>query len=407
MMKKSLLVLVAASMAPVAFAQSQTVSFSYSGLPLPILRDDANVATVASIFVPRALTVQSVRVTVDIDYPRPGDLNVFFFSPLDTRTKLLERNCGESGTLRNIMFDDFAPRRYADACPAPGSGGSYRGNEPLANSQGQNAFGIWTLAVENNGSNDFVGRVVGFTITITGTPAVDKPTLSSQAIVSASSYLRGDVAPGDLLDVFGLGLGPARGMQASAGNLPLSLGGTQATIGGRPVAIRYTSSIVLQVQLPYDVPGGDQDLVVSFNGQQSDPVRLPVTFTHPGLFTKSPMGTGEVAAVNQDGKVNSSTAPAPAGTVVALYATGLGTLSPNLATGQSPPSSPLSTTTQQIAVVIDGVFVPVLFSGAAPGLQGTYQVNIMIPGDARSGLRSLTLYGNGVASQSGVGIWIN
>jgi uncharacterized protein (TIGR03437 family) len=397
---------VLALIAPVLFAQSQTITYSYNGLPLPIFVDDADVVTIADVFVPIALNVQSVRVTVDIDYPRPEDLNVFVYSAANTRTKLVERNCGSSGSLRNITFDDFAGSRYSDVCPSA-SGGTFRGNEPLANSQGQVSFGVWKLAVENNGSNDFLGRIVGFRVSITGTPFALKPVTSSDAIVSASSFQPGSFAPGDLLDVFGAGLGPVGGIQAPAGNLPTTLGGTQATIGGYPVAIRFASGVALQVQIPYIVPGGDHPFVITYNGLSSDPVTVNVVSTNPGIFTTSPLGTGDAKAANQNGSLNTSSNRAAKGSVVAIYATGLGTITPNLATGQSPPADPLSVTNFPVSAVVGGVGAPVQFAGPAPGFPGTYQVNVQIPDSVGSGYQYVTLWADGVPTQSSVGIWIN
>jgi hypothetical protein len=62
-----------------AYAQQPvTYTYSYTGAPVPIFRDDADVISVVRIFVPRALQVTKVVVNVDISYPRPGDLDVFF-----------------------------------------------------------------------------------------------------------------------------------------------------------------------------------------------------------------------------------------------------------------------------------------------------------------------------------------
>jgi subtilisin-like proprotein convertase family protein len=124
---------------------TQTLTYSYNGQPLPIFRDDANIVTLAYISVPRSIRIQDVNATLDIDYPRVGDLNVFLYSPEGTRTILLERNCS-SASLRRTTFDDSAANRYSDVCPIS-AGGSFRGNEPLANSNGQSAAGVWTLAV--------------------------------------------------------------------------------------------------------------------------------------------------------------------------------------------------------------------------------------------------------------------
>ena len=46
----------------------------------------------------------------------------------------------------------------------------------------------------------------------------------------------------------------------------------------------------------------------------------------PGLFTVDGSGSGQVAALNQDGSVNNGANPAKAGSVVTLFATGQGAM---------------------------------------------------------------------------------
>jgi subtilisin-like proprotein convertase family protein len=124
-MRKSLLALVA--LAPLAFAQTQTYTYSYQGLSLPIYPDDWDSAAVATILVPRSISITNVTATVQVQFSGVGDLNVYLWSPEGTRSKLLERNCGG---LQNIdtTFDDSAPSRYSEFCPVEAGRGPFRGN---------------------------------------------------------------------------------------------------------------------------------------------------------------------------------------------------------------------------------------------------------------------------------------
>ena len=108
-MRKSLLIL--AAFTPLMFAQTQTLSYTYSGLPLPVYPNDWNTWSIISIFFPRSLAVTKVTVSAQVQYSGVGDLNVYLWSPAGTRTKLLERNCG---SLQNIdtTFDDSAATRF-------------------------------------------------------------------------------------------------------------------------------------------------------------------------------------------------------------------------------------------------------------------------------------------------------
>ena len=96
-------------------------------------------------------------------------------------------------------------------------------------------------------------------------------------------------------------------------------------------------------------------------------------------------GFGPVAALNEDGSVVSvdgclvNAKPAEPDSVVQLFGTGQGALTPEPATGEPAPSSPLSETPTLPEVTLGGVPVTVEYSGAAPGFVGAWQINIRIP----------------------------
>jgi hypothetical protein len=137
--------------------QSVTVTYDYNGLPLPILPDSADVITLATVTVPRALKTTKVTAKVQLQYPNSGDLNVYLFSPEGTRTILLEHDCSVANV--DTTFDDAAPSLWRDFCPVEAGRGPFRPDQPLSNFNSDNsAFGVWTLAVENNQSDSRSGR---------------------------------------------------------------------------------------------------------------------------------------------------------------------------------------------------------------------------------------------------------
>jgi len=392
-------------LAAAAQAQTVTYTYSYSGPALPIFRDSADVITIAYVFVPRAIRITKVTANIEIDYPRPGDLNLYMYSPILTRTKLLERNCGSNGSVADVTFDDSAPSRYSDVCPS--SPGSYRGNEPLSNFNGQVAFGTWSLAAENNGSDSFIGYLRGFSVTITGSVVTNKPITSTNSVYNSVGFQSAAVAPGEMVDIAGFNLGPTPAVTAPAGDLPATLGGVQVTFDGVPAAISYVSSYLLTVQTPFSVqPGKQTTMQVSYGGASSDPITLDVFNVVPGLYTQTPDGKGLITAVNSNGSMNSLLNPAAKGGNITIYASGLGTVSPALATGQTPPASPVSNTTWPVTAAVDGINATVSFAGAAPGFPGLYQINLQIPAGANSGARSIVLYGGGAPSQFGTIIYV-
>jgi len=399
-------------LAPLVFAQAQTYTYTYTGLPLPIYPDDWNVISIASIDVPQSLVVQKVTVAVQVVYNGVGDLNVFFYSPNGTRTKLLERNCGSLQNI-NTTFDDGAGTKFEDYCPAEPGRGPFRGNEPLSNSNGQNAFGRWRLAVENNGSGN-TGTLTGFSITITGAPATTAPIIGPRTVVSLSSLMNGSVAPGDYVAIFGASLGPTPGVRADATQtLPTSLGPTSVTFDGVAAPLFYASNYFVAVQAPFTLNSGanTQIAVVTPSGTSAN-VPLTVVAAKPGILTYQANGTGQARAINQDGTPNgdpsliSSEKPAPAGSFIAVYATGLGAVNPPIVAGTPPPIDTLSTTVATVTANIGGQDATVLWAGAAPTQTGVYQVNVVVPATARSGANRLVLTAAGNSSQGEVTIQV-
>jgi uncharacterized protein (TIGR03437 family) len=72
------------------------------------------------------------------------------------------------------------------------------------------------------------------------------------------------------------------------------------------------------------------------DGVLSDAYPIPMTGTAPSLFSIiKPFSNPIPVVANPDGSINSTSNPAPAGSVVILYATGLGRTSPKGATATS------------------------------------------------------------------------
>jgi uncharacterized protein (TIGR03437 family) len=397
---------------PLAFSQAQTYTYTYSGLPLPIYPDDWNTITVIRMFVGRSMQISKVTASVQVQYSGVGDLNLFMYSPDGTRTKLLERNCGGLANI-DTTFDDGATSKFSDVCPSVAGQGPFRGNEPLSNWNNKNAYGYWRIAVENNGSDDKTGTLTGFSIAITGT-SLGPPVIGPTTVMSTSSFLSGLVAPGDQISIFGANLGPTTGVRADVTKtLPTSLGGTTVTFDGVAAPMYYSSSGIVSVQAPSSLATGGttQIQVVNSSGSSLSVPQIAAT-TNPGVFTYEVGGPGQAKAVNQDGSLNgdgsiqSSHRPAPAGSIISVYATGLGAVSPAVAAGNVTPASPLSSTVAPVTATIAGRSATVLWAGLAPGLIGTYQVNIMVPPSVPSGPARLALYADGVGSQTGVTVQI-
>jgi uncharacterized protein (TIGR03437 family) len=126
-------------------------------------------------------------------------------------------------------------------------------------------------------------------------------------------------------------------------------------------------------------------MTVIYKNTFSAAVTLNVTDVSPGIFTND---SGQAIVYNEDTGTNSPDAPAAKGSVVVFFATGEGINNPLVADGTITPvdASALTTPVAQVAVSIGGVQAEVRYAGSAPGLvAGSFQVNVVIPGDAPSG----------------------
>ena len=172
-------------------------------------------------------------------------------------------------------------------------------------------------------------------VSLTVLPA---PTPVVKAVLSSASYVGGSVAPGEFVTIFGSALGPASLTTPPAGTYPQSLGGTNVMFDGIPAPILYASAAQTTVQVPYGISIGQTILTVTRTGVTSTPMSIPSIPALPGLFTTSSTGQGQIAALNQDLSLNSSTNPAARGTTIILYGTGEGKTSPASVEGTITPT---------------------------------------------------------------------
>jgi uncharacterized protein (TIGR03437 family) len=165
--------------------------------------------------------------------------------------------------------------------------------------------------------------------------------------------------------------------------MPTRLAGVTATFSGVPAPLFFVSAHQVNLQVPYEIAGkASAPVIVESNGVASVPVEVSVVASAPGLFTYS--GTARVMAANQYGKLNSVSSPAAPGSIVTLFATGQGIVSPPVLTGAAARASTLSWA-NGVTVVIGGQNAKVYFAGLTPGMVGLMQVNVEIPAATPSG----------------------
>jgi uncharacterized protein (TIGR03437 family) len=212
------------------------------------------------------------------------------------------------------------------------------------------------------------------------------------AVVSSASYLQGTLAPGDVIAIFGLGLGPAALtiFDPSAPPIPTALPtlapSTSVTINGTPVPLIYTSGTVVGAVVPYTLAGASAQVVVTYGGLTSLPFTVSVVASDPGIYSIASSGQGEGAildfnATTGDFSVNSVANAAPRGSIVVMYITGAGATTSIVDNLLIPfPPAAAVTPLAMPTVTIGGQSATVLAAQAPPGsIPGLIQLNVVVP----------------------------
>jgi uncharacterized protein (TIGR03437 family) len=205
--------------------------------------------------------------------------------------------------------------------------------------------------------------------------------------VGNSFSFQGLASPGMLLSITGTQL--ANSTATATGNpYPNALAGVSVTVNGLAAPILYVSSTFVNVQIPYAVGAGPAVLGLNNNGQVAG-FPLQIAASAPGIFVDRGGNIGPTPTAQQGGY----------GTI---FYTGAGEISPALKTGYSPSvtAAPSSQPIPLLPVSVTVGNVPVLlqYSGLAPGLIGTAQVNFIVPTNVPVGVQPVVVTVGGVAS---------
>jgi uncharacterized protein (TIGR03437 family) len=226
------------------------------------------------------------------------------------------------------------------------------------------------------------------------------------AVVNAASYAGGTLSPGEIVTIFGTQMGPPSLIQGAFDNTNVlwqDLSGVQVFFNSAASPLVYASENQVSAIVPYAVTGTSVEVMLLAGSEWSNKLTLGLANATPAIFSVDSSGQGQIVAANQDGTLNSSSAPAAKGSVITLYATGAGAMTPAQADGSMLVSGPLPATVLPVTATIDGQPAQVQYAGAALNIvSGVIQVNVAIPAGARSGVAdSIVLTIGGVTSQTG------
>ena len=240
--------------------------------------------------------------------------------------------------------------------------------------------------------------------------AMSVPQPAIAAVTSAASYDKTGVSPGEIVAIWGQGLGTAAGTNLqfdSNGLLATSLGGTQVFFNGNPAPLIYAANGQVNAIVPYEVAlSQTANVVVVYQGNASAPLQIAVSAVKTGIFTSSYTGQGQGAVLNQDYTINGPANPAPRGQYVSIYGTGEGVTTPPGMDGRlsSVSGTPLPKVAASCSATIGGVTTTQNYCGEAPDLTaGLVQVNALVPESVAPGSAiPVTITIGGVTSQAGV-----
>jgi uncharacterized protein (TIGR03437 family) len=226
-------------------------------------------------------------------------------------------------------------------------------------------------------------------------------------VANSASLAPGFVAPGEIISIFGSGLGPATPANGtsfilnSQGGVDPTLAGVQVLFNGKAGTPIFVSATQINVIVPYEIAGqATTSMVVQYLGISSAAFNLSVAVQAPGIYTVNSAGL-QTAALNQNGTINGTgangTAYASPDTTVVFFATGGGQTSPASITGSVTPIGSTLYRVANVTATIGGQPAVVEFAGGAPGLvAGVLQVNVHIPKGLTGDALQVVINVNGV-----------
>jgi uncharacterized protein (TIGR03437 family) len=223
-----------------------------------------------------------------------------------------------------------------------------------------------------------------------GAPGWIAPPCMTLSVFNSARLALAIPEPGEFVSFLGLGIGPEQGVGTS--ELTTDLAGVQVLFDGNPAPVLYAQSKLVNAQVPFELVGHTStSVMLQYNGASYGPITVPVRFADPALFRLEPGVSAQAYAVNQDGTVNGPSNPAPRGSIVALWANGLGALSPKCSTGGLNAPNPVYLAANlSVTMATSAGAANVPYAGGAPTLGcGISQINMQVPVTATPGPMTL------------------
>lgn len=255
---------------------------------------------------------------------------------------------------------------------------------PPANDVGPIRLFVAANAANGDGSTSG-DRIYTATAELTPAASGPRPAISSGGVQNGASFAP-PIAPNSWITITGTNLAVTervnRADEIVNGRRPTSMDGVSVTVNGKPAYFFFVSPGQLNLVSPDDDATGPVPVVVTVNGQASEPATVQLARYSPAFF----LWPGkQVVATSQNFELRvkngtfpgATTIPAAPGEVIILWGTGFGPTDPVVPAGQVVTGAPLVRT--PIRVRVGGVEAEYFATALAPGFTALYQVAIRIP----------------------------
>jgi uncharacterized protein (TIGR03437 family) len=170
-----------------------------------------------------------------------------------------------------------------------------------------------------------------------------------------------------------------------------------------PGRLQFVSDGQVNVQVPWELQGvPTASMKVSIGDSSSNVYTVVLQDYSPAAFEYTEASSSRLlaAALDENFALLTSANPAKKGRAIQIYMNGLGPVDNTPPSGEIAPATPLARTKIVPTVTIGGKPADVVFSGLAPFNVGLYQLNVVVPADAPSGIQPVVVPANGIVAKT-------
>jgi uncharacterized protein (TIGR03437 family) len=384
---------------------SQLAQGTYSGVVTVIVPGAAS----SPLYIPVTLDVTSATSAITLS-SSSASFNVLAGSMSIPGSTTLQVNGATTGA--SVPFTvSFVPSTGGNFLTvAPSSG-----NTPATLTLSVNPAVSSTLAAGSYSGDVQVSSGTGAVQTVkvtlvvspTGTPVV-------LTIVSGASLQPTALSPGEIVTIFGNGIGPATPTTGTSftpsanGTVATTLANVTVTFNNVPAPLLFVSPGQINAIVPYEVAGQTSvPVAINNNGTTSATFTVPVAAVAPAIFSLADNGNGQGAILNSNASINGTGNPAAPGSIISIFATGEGQLVPAGTTGCITGGTlPVPKPVAAVSVTVGGQSASIDYAGEAPdAVCGLLQINATLPSNLSAGQQPVVLT-IGASSNTGQAITV-